>query len=385
MDKITLNLFGEEASIKIPKTLATLKSEISNKFLFSPSDVAEIIISYVKDLTKKIIKTEKDFIDFLNSKIGKINLEISQDSQLYKKSLIDIQKEKENLDKLIQQKNDAKKKYDSKLNKYHEKLSNIEKKIKKLTEKSKKISSKIEKVEKIQKNTEIKFNKKIEKLQKGINSKKNNEKRNPKKKTLKQVKKPLEVKDPNVVMVSKVNNSINLLKEHIKKILADYIKTSDEEILETKKKINESKIILKENEEKNLFDYKTITENISTEMNKWTEFIVKHTAELTDSLSKKYNECCEVINPIKKEAEKEIKLKAVPKKLNHAKKVVHYGTVCKGCLMSPIFGNRFKCAACDDYDYCEKCEEKNKNCHLHPFVKIYNPEMAPVQIKCEIK
>ena len=44
--------------------------------------------------------------------------------------------------------------------------------------------------------------------------------------------------------------------------------------------------------------------------------------------------------------------------------------------MKPIVGNRFKCSICNEFDYCEKCEEKLADKHGHPFLKIYNPDMA---------
>ena len=93
MQKLTLNFFGEEVAINIPKDLTSLRKEISEKFMFSPSDTAEIILTYIKDLGKKIIQTESDFSNFISEKINKINLDISQDSKLYKESLKTLEKE----------------------------------------------------------------------------------------------------------------------------------------------------------------------------------------------------------------------------------------------------------------------------------------------------
>ena len=55
MNKITLNFFGEEVSINIPTNLSSLRKEISEKFAFSPSDAAELIISYANNLGKKLL------------------------------------------------------------------------------------------------------------------------------------------------------------------------------------------------------------------------------------------------------------------------------------------------------------------------------------------
>ena len=71
-------------------------------------------------------------------------------------------------------------------------------------------------------------------------------------------------------------------------------------------------------------------------------------------------------------------------KLEAQGKVVHPMYICDGCGMDPIVGPRFKCTVCDDFDYCEACEEKFKSEHKHPFLKIYRPSMAPIDIKCVI-
>jgi len=64
--------------------------------------------------------------------------------------------------------------------------------------------------------------------------------------------------------------------------------------------------------------------------------------------------------------------------------VIHSGVTCDGCKVSPIVGNRYKCTICSNFDYCETCEEKNSELHKHPFLKIRNPEGAPVRITCSI-
>ncbi len=78
MNKLILNFFGENLEINIPDTLDTLKKNISEKFFFSASDTAELIISYTKDKINKLIQSEKDFEEFIKSKIFKIDLNIDQ-------------------------------------------------------------------------------------------------------------------------------------------------------------------------------------------------------------------------------------------------------------------------------------------------------------------
>ena len=63
---------------------------------------------------------------------------------------------------------------------------------------------------------------------------------------------------------------------------------------------------------------------------------------------------------------------------------VHNRIICDGCGMNPIVGPRFKCAICEDFDYCAKCEEAFSKIHQHPFIKINKPEQAPTSIKCVI-
>ena len=58
---------------------------------------------------------------------------------------------------------------------------------------------------------------------------------------------------------------------------------------------------------------------------------------------------------------------------------------CNGCGSYPIYGCRFKCAVCESFDYCEDCEMKFSEKHNHPFLKIYEPSMAPVFFKCQTK
>ena len=52
MKNISLNFFGEQVTIDVPTNLTSLRKEIADKFMFSPSDAAEIVLSYMKDLAK---------------------------------------------------------------------------------------------------------------------------------------------------------------------------------------------------------------------------------------------------------------------------------------------------------------------------------------------
>jgi uncharacterized CHY-type Zn-finger protein len=51
---------------------------------------------------------------------------------------------------------------------------------------------------------------------------------------------------------------------------------------------------------------------------------------------------------------------------------------CDGCKVAPITGIRYKCAVCEDFDYCAKCEENLG--HDHPFLKIRKAGGAPTMM-----
>ena len=54
-------------------------------------------------------------------------------------------------------------------------------------------------------------------------------------------------------------------------------------------------------------------------------------------------------------------------KTNIVNKIVHK-VKCNGCGNNPIIGSRFKCAVCENFNYCEKCEDKLSEAHNHPFL-----------------
>ena len=134
MNKLILNFFGEEVTVEAPKTLQNLKQEISNKFCFSPSDAAEILVSYISNLKKTFIQTEQDFIDFVKKQIYKVDLDISPDSKLYKNSILKLQEEndqnKKELDELLKKKEELKKKKTNLVEERTKKIEDYEKKIK---------------------------------------------------------------------------------------------------------------------------------------------------------------------------------------------------------------------------------------------------------------
>lgn len=59
-------------------------------------------------------------------------------------------------------------------------------------------------------------------------------------------------------------------------------------------------------------------------------------------------------------------------------KNVHYRVICDGCGTNPIVGVRYKCSVCEDFDYCETCEQRVE--HPHPFLKIKHHNQRPKAI-----
>ena len=90
----------------------------------------------------------------------------------------------------------------------------------------------------------------------------------------------------------------------------------------------------------------------------------------------------------KKEENQPMKLKSQKKEIKKEEKNknnVHGDYICDGCDEDPIVGIRYKCAVCEDFDYCEKCEKLLGEKHGHPFLKIRNPDDAPIYFNCELK
>ena len=135
MSKVTLNFFGETilTDIKKIKNISSLRKEISRLFFFSAQDAAEIILTYNKNGNKIIIVNEQDLKAFLKSKTKIINLDINQNSQIYKNNLNQLQeeilKEQKILDKLIKKKEELKKLKETKFISEKKQIEKIEKKI----------------------------------------------------------------------------------------------------------------------------------------------------------------------------------------------------------------------------------------------------------------
>lgn len=98
------------------------------------------------------------------------------------------------------------------------------------------------------------------------------------------------------------------------------------------------------------------------------EIINKKIKDLTAQLVKEANMgVSTIIENSRLERVKEFEKKKENKKICIS---VHNGIKCDGCNMNNIKGLRYKCTICDEFNYCEKCEEKFGEKHQHPFYKL---------------
>ena len=178
MEKLILNFYGETITINVPANLETLRKIISEQFLFFPSDVAEIIIGYKKDLNSIIIKTEEDFRNFLKEKINQINLDISQESRIYKQNYNKIENEKtlkEELENLIKEKQEIYQKGNLELIEGKKIIKEIKIKIKELKEEKEEKKMNLKYIYKKYLNEIIEKEKRINEIKEKLNLSKENE------------------------------------------------------------------------------------------------------------------------------------------------------------------------------------------------------------------
>jgi len=130
---ITLNFFGEKVSIPSPQTLDSLRKSISALFFFSPEDAKEILITYDENGDKLIIENDEDLKAFLESKVNTIDLDISQTSKIYKKSVETIKEENEkdklNLENLLKRQEELDKLKETEFSKEREEIQKIKEQI----------------------------------------------------------------------------------------------------------------------------------------------------------------------------------------------------------------------------------------------------------------
>ena len=188
-----------------------------------------------------------------------------------------------------------------------------------------------------------------------------------------------------------LNNKNNMLSNKVKE-QEDMISKINEEINEYEKKIStlekEKEIKNKGiNDKKNQIDeYKSKISNLENEIQKEKEMNSSKINEEIKIIKENYEKKLQIelkkieSHLIEKMENKFNQYKNNLKKSNFDKmnesipscKTIHYGIKCEKCFQEPIKGYRYKCSVCNDYNLCDKCEEKNsiENEHPHNFIKI---------------
>ena len=334
MKNISLNFFGENVSIQMPTSLESLRKAISEKFMFNPSDAAEVIISYAKDLGKKIIETEQDFSNFISNQIEKLDLDISQDSRLYMENYNTLKQQNDENKKLLEEclkkDDELKAKKEKTLKEEMNKLDLIQKKIEKLNKKKMKLEKKIKREKRA-----------IEKEQKENSQK-----------------------------IKNIKEKLGLIKP------------------EPKRKLNPIKFIAKNLKAQPLKPLKTVPkEPTKKEVH---PFVTCDGCQMSPIVGKRYKckedpnlDFCEKCFKNKSKTKgkkfevvdtqkimKQIILKASANRINTEGKPIHRMISCEGCGMNPIVGERFKCTVCHNFNYCKNCKDLYENMHSHPLVEI---------------
>ena len=350
MSKINLNFFGEKLTIKKPKNISDLRAQISQLFCFSPQDAQEILLTYNDNGDKVIIGNDEDLKAFLNSKIDTIDLDISQNSKIYKDNLNQLQEEtlrdQKVLEELINHGNELDKLKETKFASERKEIKELQAKINELSLKKCQIRKKIlEGVKQIE-NEKRENKKKIEELQKkmGILPKPS------KKPEIKKVcmKKMIPINHKMIGFAQPLKTYQNFYPkralQHPRRQLG--VKFGNTEYIDIPK--DTEKI---ENKEEDI-KMRTIDE--------WGKCLLNKTQEITNKLAEKFKGFPTLnISLNTEEDKKEKKVKEV-----------HFCVTCDGCGMRPIIGNRYKCKGCGNFDFCEKCYEKNKVTHGHEFELI---------------
>ena len=338
MKKISLNFFGEKAEINMPTNMESLRKAISDQFLFSPRDAAEIVIFYVHDLGRKVIQTQKDFVEFLKSPPKELSLDISEQSHLYQENLesVIVESPKEELERLQKEHDTLVEGCSKRMKEDKEKLAWVKTQINELKKEYLEVNK--EMISDFKKTSETlkPMNLRIQLLEKklGIQIPKHYKKKKPEDSNIKRLANKAERKLNKMIQKQQFKEERKNCKMEKKLQLKSAIEYS-------KENKEEDPEIIKPN----------FQDKIVNELNNIKEYIHENILKFPG------------IKP------------TVPS-------ITHSGVKCDGCGMCPIVGARYKCAVCEDFDYCANCEEAYSTVHQHPFIKINNPEQAPYMIKC---
>ena len=358
MSKIALNFFGEIVSVEKPKNLASLRNDIARLFFFSAQDAAEILLTYNDNGDKLIISNDEDLKAFLETGNSMIDLDICQNSKIYKDNLNQLQeetlKDKTALEELLKKRDELNKLKETKFAPEREEMKKIQAKIMELfkekTQIKKKIFEGVRLIEKEKKENE----KKIAELQKKLGIK--TEKPEAKKVEYKKMKHFYPYMR---FALPFLHNNFNTFQNnfpqhhhhhlhHKKPFGVKFGKTQYINIPKEQK-----------NEESNEYDLKMRT------IDDWGKCLLNKTQEVTNRLAETFKGFPTLNLSLNTEEDKK----------EESGKLIHHNIICDGCQMRPLVGKRYKCKVCPDFDFCEKCYEKNKETHKHEFSLINKIEL----------
>ena len=369
MEQIKLNFFGEIVSIDIPKDLSSLRKQIAKLYSFNAQDASEILLTYKINGKQQIISNEEDLKTFLNSKCSVIDLDISQKSQIYQNSLNQLQeqseKDKNMLNDLLKQKEELIKLKETKFENEKKQIKEMDNLICDLRKKKNEIRKMIWEGKKQIEKEKCEIEKKIVELQ---------------------TKLGLPVSKPDCHFPKKMfpknhpfigfAHPMHKNHHHHHRHMHDWNKHF---LLKPKNAI--------------FMPFERFNTISTTDGNdkKETHFgFICDGCQMNPIIGKRYKckDCkdfdfCEnCYEKNQKTHGHEFKLieKSIFKHINRCqrpkfdqKKEIHFNIICDGCKMHPIVGKRYKCENCKDFDFCEKCYEKNKESHGHKFKQVENP------------
>ena len=422
-----------------PNTLSSLRNEISQLFCLSTQDATEIILTYKNNGEKQTISNDEDLKTFLNSKTSMIDLEISQNSKLFKDNLNKLQeeniKDKKILDELLQKRKELNNLKETKFISERKEIKEIEIQIFELFRKKNEIRKKVfEGMRQIE--MDIKENdKKIRELQKKFNltGEKSEKLKSQTKPQIQQqpqaipkfiphyrrfappfLHHPMSNKNPRIHPfffhrrnLIKTNNNQTKTnphpcphvhpcffprKYHIqagRKNLG--VKFGETEYIDIPKETNKTINITETNEtDESSEDLKLKMRTIDD----WGECLLLKTQEMTNKLTDRFQglETLKIFSGLFNEEKKEVvkkeeikneesKKEEDKKEEVKEKKEIHFAVICDGCKMSPLVGKRYKCKGCHNFDFCEKCYEEKKVQHGHEFTLIEKSTFRKPEIK----
>lgn len=359
MNMLNLNFFGEKASIKIPESIESLRKAIQEKYFFSPSEVKDIALFYIKDFSKKIVESEEDLRFFLKQKLNELILDIKQDSQLFKQKELEMKKERMNYLSTELQKRKAE--YEAKSKKIAAEKAKLEKEYEEAKKKLIKKKKEEEETKKLYASTYKKMSQELKKLKEECKA------QEPKK-----VEKKVKVEKPKVDPIH--DYAANLAR--YRKELGVQNKPVHYGVICDGCGANPIVGVRYKCAICGDFDFCEGCEEMNVNAHKHP--FIKITDPKCKPIPHHHHHPQNIIHDY------QANLKRCQAEFPKTGKPIHYGVACDGCGISPIVGVRYKCAVCQNFDFCEGCEEMNVNAHQHPFIKITDPKFKPSIIRCMI-